>query len=274
MKKTFVWLTSLAVLMFALSVVVFIFGPYINVTAQSDFDAAQPQVKQESHTSVTNQQEANLSSEVIARTENWADELQNAGWIHVVMYQKTLNSPSDVALDSSYVQKEFITEDWVLLDENGNQIQGIFLQRDLDNEIIQVSTLKDGHWYNLTYGDVIPAPSTVPYTFDFGFPEVAIRLEDNLEKSQVQIGNDSLDRYSATENYSEPIDVTGLNKKVSSLVTETFLDANGMTKIYQTTFTFEDGSSLVSSYVEIQAFEQGTLPPDEIIAYLEQGVKK
>lgn len=274
MKKIFLWSISLTLLTLALSTTVIFFGTRSNVTAQSASNIAMPKIEEEKLNPNAEQQKLDLANEVLLRAESETNQLKKAGWVHVVMNQTMNSDTTNMAPDGSIAPNNFVTEDWVLLDENGNQTQGIFLQLNMDYKIVQVSILKNGNWHNLTYGDVISAPENLPYTFDFGFPEIAAKLKNNLTKDQVEVNGELFDKFSAEEKYTESINVLGLNKKVTALSTEAFFNTDGMIKIYQTIFTFEDGSSQISSYVEVQLFEQGIEPPAEIIAYLEQeGIK-
>jgi hypothetical protein len=209
------------------------------------------------------EQEISLSEEALLRMRSWSDQLHD-GWIHVVIHQKTNSNTSDEMPD------DFLTEDWVLLDEYGNQLKGIYLQRYPDYRIIQVSILKYGNWHNLTYDDTTAAPGQIPYTLDFGFPDIVNLLKDKVTKTQVKINDESLDKFSVVETYAKPLSVTGFEKQIVSLGTEAFINMDGMVRLYQTMFTFDDGTSEISSYAEVQVFERDIEPPAEILAYLEK----
>ncbi len=269
MKKNS-WFVSLALLTLMLGSTVIFWGAHPNATAQSASNITIPRIEEEKVSPSVEQQKLDLAGEVLFRSESWVDQLKRGGWVHVVMKQTINSDTTNTAPDGSIAPNEFITEDWVMLDENGNQVRGVFLQRNLEGNIIQVSILKDGNWHNLTYGDVISAPESLPYTFDFGFPEVATRLKNSLTKSQVELNGESLEKFSAMEKYAESARILGLSKKTTAFATEVFYNTGGMIKYYQTTYTFEDGSSQVSSRIEVQIFEQGIEPPVEIMDYLEQ----
>lgn len=273
MKKIVIWLTALVALAIVLSAAVVVFAPRSNANAQTSPDSAIPQVVQPNVNSETEQQKTALLDQVIALTANWSRNHAKAGWIHVVTSQTQDSDTQNVGPDGNIAPNDFSTEDWVMLDNNGRELEGIFLQRSPDKAIIQVSVLKDGFWRNLTYGDVTAAPADLVYAFDFGFTSVAARLKTSLEKTTVTMHDRTLVRFAAQEKYAAPIEVLGFKAKISATEFAAFFNADGMIEIYQTIAIQEDGTRRITSSATVQSFEQGVEPPVEILDYLSQGAQ-
>lgn len=270
MKSKLSWLVSLLILIFSISIAVLIFE-HRGVIAKSTSDFTQPQIQEPSSTNDT--QQGNLLEETLTKINNWSDNIKKSGWVHTIVKQSLESNTSNIAPDGSIALNNFITEEWVHLDENGYQIEGIFLQRSEDGEIFQVSILKDNMWHNLTYGDLIPAPEKMPYPFDFDIPSLILRLNGNLTKESIEINGENLEKISTEEIYQEPFEVLDFDKRITSLKFEIVLNKDGMLKTYQTIVFFEDGSSVLSSSIEVLFFEQGIEPPEDIRKYLEKGEK-
>ncbi|NWG35350.1 MAG: hypothetical protein HXY42_13010 [Chloroflexi bacterium] len=269
------WLWTLLTMFFIFGVAVFV--RHSNVTAASELPAGNepPLIVQVQNISPENvQEQLALSEQVRALSDKWANTHQKAGWIHVVMHQTFDNDIENTRPDGQPAPNDFITEDWILLDGQGQEVKGIFLQRSISDEIIQVSVLKDKAWFNLTFGNIIPAPDNLIYTLDFGFPEVADRLKNELKKTTENIKGKELIKYSAEEKYTRPFKFLEFNNEVVSIDTQAFYNEDGQVELYQTIVNFQDGSQRKSSMVEVLTFEQVATPPAEILNYLDQGMQK
>jgi hypothetical protein len=270
MKNKFSWLAPLLILIFSISLAVLI-TENMEVAAKSTADFTEPQIQESFSKNATQQND--LANEVVRTINNWSNSIKKSGWVHTKVKQIIESDSPILAPDGGVAPSSFITEEWVLLDENGYQIEGVFLQTTEDEKVYQVSILKDNTWYNLTYGDVISAPEKMLYPFDFDVPSVISRLKDNLTKDVIEINGESIEKFSTEEKYKEPFKVVDFDKKISSLKFEIVLDDNGMIKTYQTVMFFEDGSSIISSSIEVLVFEQGVELPEDINKYLEEGAK-
>jgi hypothetical protein len=270
MKNKPSWFASLLILIFSISLTVLI-TKNIEVAAKSTVSFTSPQIQDGFSTNTAQQDD--LANDVIRTINNWSNSIKKPGWVHTKVKQTIESNAPMLAPDGSIAPNSFITDEWVLLDENGYQIEGVFLQTTEEEKVYQVSILKDNTWYNLTYGDVISAPEKMLYPFDFDVPSVVSRLKDNLTKDVIEIKGESIEKISTEEKYKEPFKVVDFDKKISSLKFEIVLDDNGMIKTYQTVMFFEDGSSIISSSIEVLVFEQGVELPEDINKYLEEGAK-
>lgn len=269
------WLLSLGAMVFIFGSAVFVLHSQAGATPEMKTDIALPQIVQvQTIPPEKAQAQIALSEQVHGLSERWADTYHKAGWIHVVMHQTIDTDMENIIPDGQPAPNDFITEDWILLDGKGQEIQGVFLQRNTSGEIVQISILRDKFWHNLTFGDTIPAPDNLIYTLDFGFPEVADRLKNELRKTTETIKGKQLIKYSAKENYATPFKILVFNSEVVSLDTQVFYNENGQVELYQTVFSLQDGSERKSSMVEVLTFEQMAAPPAEILNYLNQDVQK
>lgn len=276
MKKTQGWLLPLVIMFLVFGATVFVLNSNAHATAEilPNVEAEVPQIVHEQNVSPeTEQEQLALSEQVQLLTENWANKNLKAGWIHVVTHQTLDYDVATTAPDGKPAPNDFIMDDWILLDDQNKEVNGVFLQRTNSGEIIQVSVLKDKTWFNLTFGDVIPAPDDLVYALDFGFPQVADRLKNELKKTTETINGKELTKYSAKEIYTSPSKVLEFNSAVNSIDTQAFFNAEGQLELYQTVFSLQDGSER-SSMVEVITFEQVAAPPAEILDYLNQGVQK
>lgn len=269
MKKILNWLLPLVMLSAIFGGTVFFINSNAGAKAETVPNIESPQIVQpESISPQTEQKQLSISEQVGNLTEKGATNYRKAGWIHMVTHQ-TLNSDTqNTAPDGTVAPNEYITDDWILLDNNGNEVQGVFLQRNMQGNIIQVSVLKDKAWHNLTYGDIIPAPDTLIFTPDFGFSEMAVRLKDTLEKGTVNIKGKKLTKFIAKENYQKPSKFLEFNSPVTSINTEAIYDDTGIVTLYQTVFMMQDGSERIRDSVEIVTMETVIEPPFEILNYL------
>jgi len=268
------WLLSLATMVFVFGVTVFTLYSHASTTPEMPPGIELPQIVQAQNLPLAQTQEQlALSEQVHGLSEKWANAYQKAGWIHVVMHQIIDSDVENVRPDGQPAPNDFITEDWILLDDKGQEIKGIFTQKNMNGEVIQISVLRDGAWFNLTYGDVIPAPDNLIYTLDFGFPNVADNLKDELKKTNETMDGKTLIKFSAEEIYVSPIKVANFQSMVKSADTQAFYNENGQVELYQTVFKLQDGSERRNT-VEVLTFEQISIPPNEILKYLDQNVQK
>lgn len=269
------WLLPLLTMFFIFGAAVFVRYSSANATSELPSDNEPPLIVQAQNVSPEKAQEQlSLSEEVHALSDKWANTHQKAGWIHVVMHQTIDYDLENIRPDGQPAPNDFITEDWILLDDKGQEIKGVFLQREMSGEIIQVSVLRDKAWFNLTFGNIIPAPDDLTYTLDFGFPEIADRFKNELKKTVETVKGKQLIKYSAEEKYASPYKISVFNSAVNSLDTQAFYNEDGQVELYQTIFSLQDGSERKGSMVEVLTFEQGATPPAEILNYLDQGMQK
>lgn len=269
------WLLPLLTMFFIFGAAVFV--RYSSVTATSELPSGNepPLIVQVQNVSPEKvQEQLALSEQVRALSDKWANKHQKAGWIHVVMHQTIDYDLENIRPDGQPAPSDFITEDWILLDDQGQELKGVFLQRNISGEIIQISVLKDKTWFNLTFGNIIPAPDDLIYTLDFGFPEIADRLKNELNKTTETVKGKQLTKYSAKEKYASPYKISVFTSAVNSLDTQAFYNEDGQVELYQTIFSLQDGSERKGSMVEVITFEQITAPPADILNYLDQGAQK
>jgi len=116
--------------------------------------------------------------------------------------------------------------------------------------------------------------SNLSYTLDFGFPEIADRLKNELKKTTETVKGKQLTKYSAEEKYSRPLKFFDFNNEVVSIDIQAFYNEDGQVDLYQTIVNLQDGSQRKSSMVEVLSFERVAAPPAEILNYLDQGAQK
>ena len=275
MKKKQARLLSLLIMAFVFSGTVFVFYSHANATPGALTDSRLPQIVPTQNIPLEQAQEQlTLSEQVRDLSEQWASTYQKAGWIHVVVHQTIDSDVENMRPDGQPAPNDFITEDWILLDDNGRELKGVFLQKSDSGEILQVSVLRDKFWHNLTFGNIIPAPDDLTYTLDFGFPEVADRLKNELKRTTETINGKEIVKYSAEEKYASPAKFLEFNDEVNSIDIQVFYNDDGQLELYQTIISFQNGPQRISSRVEVLTFEQVLAPPAEVLDYLNRGVQK
>lgn len=274
MKKPQGWLLPLIIMIFIFSVTVFVLYSTVNAKSEMPRSIDPPQIVQTQNVSPETEQQLALSDEIRFLTEKWKKTHLKAGWIHVVTHQTFDHDVQNTGPDGQPAPNDFMTEDWILLDNKGQEVKGVFLQRKNSGEIIQVSVLRDKAWFNFTYGDIIPAPDNLTYALDYGFPEVADRLNSELKKTTETVKGKKLIKYSAKEKYVSPSKLLEFNMEVNSIDVQAFYNDNGQLELYQTVVSLQDGAERKSYMVEVLTFEQVDIPPAEILDYLNQGMQR
>ncbi|MCP4361269.1 MAG: hypothetical protein GY796_24940 [Chloroflexi bacterium] len=221
----------------------------------------------------TKEQIENLAQEVQALNEQWTTANAKSGWVHIVSQHQEDYDEIGMLPDGKTLEKEYTNDEWYLLDERGQMIEGVFIRRDLNGNITQVSVLRDNAWYNLTYNDVISMPEEalpLDFVWNFGFPEEAIRLADSLEKYETTLDDQTVVLYTVTEKIASPMNFSDYNEAVTAIKTSAYYEPeSGKMLLSEQSMIMSDGEERVRASVKLISWKTGVQPPADVLAYLD-----
>jgi hypothetical protein len=219
-----------------------------------------------------NQQNEIIIIEIQTLTKRWYEENVKSGWIHVIIH---INNDYDIINtlpDNSILDKEYIMDDWILLDENGYQISAVNIMRSIDGNPMQIAVLRDNTWNNLTYDIISPvAEETLPLEFsvDSGFPDQAIRLVNCLKRESTYLDGVPVILYTITEEYEPAMRFLDFNDLVSASIIRAYYEPNsGALLLYEQALMMANDMERIRSSARIEEFETGLEPAIDIITYL------
>lgn len=208
-------------------------------------------------------QKEDLVRELEERVQKWQDTVDKPGWLHIVSNVRD-NAASNIRLSNgAQIPTEYIIEDWYLLDSSGQVLQAVTYMRDVDNNVIQVSVLKNGNWHNLTLGETSPASGSKP-RIDFGFLQMATAPGITVEKLNYSLESKESILYVIAEDYPGP------EKNITKTQMKAYFDPEGGLMLLETVFISIDGSEILDSTTKIQKVENVHEPTEEVIKVMEE----
>jgi len=212
-----------------------------------------------------------IAQEVQDLSQQWHASNKKAGWIHIVSHWQMDYDEIGVAPDGKSMEKEYVNDEWYLLDERGHIKNQVLIQRDINGSLIQVSALRDNTGYNLTYGIKISMPDeAIEFVWDFGFPREATRLAGSLEKENISLKGQSRVLYTVTEEYPSPIDFYEFNEPVTAVITRAYYEPeNGKLLSIERVMNMSSDEERINPSVKLVSWETGVQPPAEVLAYLD-----
>lgn len=213
-----------------------------------------------------------VAQEIQLLSEKWVNDHVKPGWLHLVSKWREDYDETGILTGGSVLEKEYFMDEWYYLAEERQIIQGIYMRRDLNYKITQVSVLQDNNWYNLTYSDKIPVPEeALPMVFvwDFGFPDQATRLMDSLEKSLATLDGQAVYQYTVTEKYSSPMKLADFENTVDAIKTKAYYEPeSGKLLFTEQVMVLTGGEERVRTAVTLVSWDQKDQPSTEVLGFL------
>lgn len=205
-----------------------------------------------------------LVQEIQLLIDKWLHEISQPGWLHITSY-----CTEDVD-NGSITAKEYTQEEWYLLNDQGEEVEAVRISRDLNDQPLQLGALRDGAWYNLTYGVMIPARAeSLPFRYDFGVPELVANVLNNLDKQETQLNGQTVWLYTITENVPSGMSFSDFNTPIRSILTRAYYDPNrGDLLRYENIMVMSDGTQRVRASVTLSSWEFVKQPPDDALNVL------
>jgi hypothetical protein len=223
------------------------------------------------------EQREDLAQEVQSLNEQWAAANAKPGWIHIVSQWQEDYDEIGVLPDGKVLEKEYIMDEWYLLNEHRQIIEGVFIRRDLNGLTTQVSVLRDNAWYNLTYNDVIPVPEDalpLDFVWDFGFLGEVTRLVDSLEKGETTWDGQPVILYTITERFASPINFSEYNEAVTAIKTRAYYEPeSGKLLFSEQLMIMSGGEERTRTSVRLVSWDAEEQPLDEVLDFLEATYK-
>ncbi len=220
----------------------------------------------------------NIAQEVQALNEQWLDANAESGWIHIVTQWKEDYDEIGILPDGNTLEKEYSMDEWYLLNEERRVVKGIFIRRDLNGKVSQVSVLRDNAWYNLTYNDVIPVPEEalpVEFVWDFGFPGEATRLVDSLVKEETTLDGQTVVLYTVTEEFSSPMNFSEYDEPITAIKTRAYYEPDsGKLLSSEQIMIMSGGRERIRTSVKLISWTMEKQPPMEVLDYLNATYKE
>lgn len=250
-----------------------------NLLSVSSYEKNHPQHKTEAMTtsglkldSEAEQTKEEIVTEIQGLSEQWMAANKQYGWYHAITQHREDYDLASILPDEKPSAKEYTMDYWVLLDEQGYQEKGVFIQHDLAGNPIQISIFRDQSWYNLTYKEIVPVPEeALPQTFrlDFGFPNRAAQ-SSKVEKVETNLEEKAVYLYTATYLYDSPLEIADFKSPTIASITKAYLDpVSGALRLLEDHLVLANGEERVRNSVQLISFEKGVQPPSEIFGHLE-----
>lgn len=282
MKKKFSSITGILLLIIILSVVALFIGR-ANSTHANDQLGREPVILLDvidrledtgqlySLVSDTGEPGVILAQEVQELSSRWHENNRKSGWIHIVSVYQVDQDEIRVFPDGKPMENGYVQEQWFLLDEHGYEITHVSIQRDMNGNVIQVSALRDGTGYNLTYGIKMSLPDeALEFVWDFGFPGMAADFVGSLEKEMISLDDQTVVLYTLTEEFPFPMDFSGFTDPVVAIKTQACYEPeSGKLLSLERVVIFSSGEERVTDTMELVSWERGVRPPAEVQKYLD-----
>ena len=208
--------------------------------------------------------------------EKTASIYATAGWVHSSSKSETIIEQTGKLPDGAPIPTSWVTDSWLLLDENGYLLQGVAIQDTGSPSTFQVSVFKNGVWNNLTLGVSPEAGNTediTPYRpMDHTVLEQAARDKDIavLEARDALLGNEGVTEFTITEKQLAPYNITGSSYQLIGTAIKYYLsNKTGLVLQTEQYYISADGEYELIQRHTITITEKVKDPPAEVMKYLE-----
>ncbi len=214
------------------------------------------------------QQDLNaIVEEIQVLIDAWQGEaLLASGWLRVVELHDRTKDTAGPLPSGADIPIDYISDTWYHLD-GGELVELVALMKDLDENVVQASTYRDGIWRNLTFGEEWQAQAD-PVTLDYGF--VRDILNSPLYGSLVERDeNEAEIIFSIRDLFEQPVRIEGYDFMVVQGVRRLVFDkTTGAVLTVERIFESESGVQHLVEQITILRIERDT-PPSDVLRFFE-----
>ncbi len=215
-----------------------------------------------------------LLSERNQLVAKWQSSVKTqSGWLHMkILYDREFDS-GGILPNGHPIPQDYISEIWYKPDNGDATAQMVNLMWDIEGNLVQVATYRDGYWRNFSDNSkMVDIPPTLPQDDRFVAGNVAynkiIREDISSDKGSTAV---------FTYHYSHPAisyDNTGFEGITikGGIIQETIDIATGQTLKVTTTFQMTDGSKRLADEYTYLLTEIVDDVPANVFEYLEKEV--
>ena len=205
---------------------------------------------------------------------NWQSSVkEQSGWLHMkILYDREFEGGGTLP-DGTRIPRDYISEIWYKSSNADTTAQMVNLMWDLEGNLVQVATYRDGYWRNFSDNSkVADTPPTLPQDDRFIAGNVAYNKIIREDKS-----SDELPTVTFTYHYSHPgisYDEIGLEGVTinGGIIRETIDMTTGQVLNVTTTFQIADGSERFLDEYSYLLTEIVDNVPADVAEYLEKEV--
>ncbi len=202
----------------------------------------------------------------------FARQYVHAGWLHLVYREE--HPAADGPNETEYgitIPATYLTENWYLLDGNGQVVQGVSFMRDVNGGLIQVSVYRDKVWRNATLGTEMRVESAPVVRLDGGY---LAQMEDayleggTIGRMESVLDGKAILRFEQTETFAPPILLYGYSRPVRQARKIAYVSpSDGQILLGETHFVTVNGEEVTFLRTILLRIEN-TAPPEDVLAYL------
>lgn len=195
------------------------------------------------------------------------------GWWHVASKTEIFFSLSDTLPDGSPIPMQWISDNWYLIDENGDVMEAVGIQDTGSPKTTQISKFKDGIWTNITLGDTWDTGGkTYDSSLDSGFLAYAENNKDivELESETAMLGEARVNVFTITARNVKPVQMAKSDYWVMGTRSKFYfsLETGLLLQSEQYDITPEGQYKLLNR-ITTTVIEKVNKPPAEFMKYLE-----
>jgi hypothetical protein len=190
-------------------------------------------------------------------TQRQMDLGSQPGWLYLRM--RIAGTKNILFVDWSHQLERYEQEKWLYLDPSGKVLTAVLKILDENQQVLQVSLLKDGRWGNLTLGAESPAEDVATFDVNHGF----YTLSAGLVGQGRQMHRDTIyhdcwyqgERYTISdgENYYEAV-----------------FNPDRMSLRWLKTWQISEGALVLVDSMEMMIEQRILEPPSDILALLSE----
>ncbi len=248
-------------------------GTTATITSKNPEETIQPET---ANSLVDDQGQAdNVTALLTERNQlvaNWQSSVkEQRGWLHMkILYNREFDGGGKLP-NGNPIPQDYISEIWYKTDNAEATTQMVNLMWDLEGNLVQVATYRDGYWRNFSDNSkVADMPPTLPQDDRFVAGNVAY---DKIVREDISSDKELTAMF--TYYYSHPaisydeIDGIIIN---GSIIQETIDVTTGQTLKVTTTFQMADGSERLADEYSYLLTEIVDDVPANVTEYLEKEV--
>ena len=195
--------------------------------------------------------------------DTWAKSLaQDPGWKHTIVAYDFEEETHGTLPNGVVIPGDYVLDTWTYLDEAGKATSVVNIMKDMNGNMVQLATYRDGYWRSFADGEIWAGdPPVTPWQ---GFAESLIQVPNAIEQEEIVIDGRAAAVFSTRETHP-PIPLEDANGELVSghILREAFDLATGQPLKVETMFILEDGTEYFFSKYEFQLVETvKDLPPD------------
>lgn len=211
-----------------------------------------------------------LLAERQALIDRWSHSItKGPGWLRTVVRYDRSEGDYGLLPGGAPIPEDFIFETWYQLDESGAVKAMVNIMWDLDGQMVQFATYRDGIWRDFGFGSLSQGePPRLYWAHTFVPNQISLISRDQLNQAGKQT-----EVFTTRETFA-PVQLDDMDGAIvrGSLIREMFDTNTGQILQIETVILLADGTEHVLDQLAYQAVEKVTIPPQEITDLLNQEI--